>query len=60
MCDRCALFGLFNNASSAADIVVTIAKDTVTSTLQKLLKDVVVDCLQQKKTPKLLSICLRA
>ena len=52
MCDRCLLLGLFNNANSAVDILVTIAKDSVTFTSQQLLKDVVVDCSPQKKTPQ--------
>lgn len=38
VCDRGLLLGLFNNDSSAVDIVVKIAKDSVTSTAQKLLK----------------------
>lgn len=51
---------LFNNASSAVDIVATMANNAVTSTPQKLLKDVVVDCLHKKKTPQTSSIDLRA
>jgi hypothetical protein len=60
VCDRCLLLGLFNNANSAVDILVTIAKDSVTSTSQKLLKDVVQIVHTKKNHRKLLSIALRA